>query len=175
MRTDTVYIDNQGVGFENALKETEKAAAYRGLSHAESLHLQLCTEEMLSLARSVTGEMKASFWVEAEEKLFHLHMSTETVMDQEKRSQLLASATSQKNEAAKGFLGYLRDAFEKAMTAEVNHGDELPVELLTDLPNRVIEDPTWDGYEQSTLRRLADSIKIGIRGGLVDMTVSKQF
>ena len=57
MRTDTIYIDNKGVGFENALKETEKAAAYKGLNHAESLHLQLCAEEMLSLARSVTGEM----------------------------------------------------------------------------------------------------------------------
>ena len=175
MKTDVIYIDNKGTGFDRVEEATKKAALYRGLDYKETLHLQLFAEEMLSMARSITGEMKASFWVEAEDKLFHLHMSTETVMDQEKRSLLLASATSRKNEAAKGFLGYLRDAFEQAMAAEVNHGDELPIELLNDLPNHPIADPEWDGYEQSTLRKLADSIKIGIRGGLVDMTVSKQF
>ena len=33
----------------------------------------------------------------------------------------------------------------------------------------------WDGYERSILRRLADDVKIGIRGGMVEMTVSKRF
>lgn len=49
--------------------------------------------------------------------------------------------------------------------------------VMEDLVNRTIEctDPEWDGYEQSTLRRLADRVKIGIRGSQVDMTVTKCF
>ena len=173
MKSDIIRIDNQGNGFQEALTQTEKAAQYRGLSRKESLQLRLCTEELLSLARSVTGEMKASFWLESEEKRFSLHLSTETVMDREKRKNLIASATSRRNEAANSFLGKLRDAFEEAMVVEANA--EIPEEAMDDMFNRVIEIPAWDEYEQSILRSVADEVKIAIRGRLVDMTVIKSF
>ncbi len=178
MRSDVIKIDNVGNGFEKAMAETKKAAAYRRLSGRDALHLELMTEEMLSLVRSVTGEMQASFWIETEGAHYDLHLTTKTVMDKEKRYQLLSSASSRKNEAAKTFLGYLRNAFEEAMAAEVDHSsNDLPEEIMKDLANHPIEadDPEWDGYERSVLRKVADNVKIAIRGGVVDMTVSKQF
>ena len=177
MKSNVISIDNQGNGFDKSLKEARKVAVYEELGNKESLHLQLCTEEMLSLARSVTGELKASFWIETEGRRFDLHMTTETVMDKEKRAMLLTTATSGKNEAARSFLGKLRDAFEQAMAADVSHSDDLPDEVINDIVNRVIEctDAEWDGYERSTLRILADSIRIGIRSKLVEITVSKEF
>ena len=178
MRSDTILIDNQGRGFDNAVTEAKKAAVYRGLNEKDSLQLELCAEEMLSLARSVTGEMEASFWIETEGKHFDLHMTTKTVMDKEKRSQLIEASTSRKNEAANSFLGKLRDAFETAMASEVDHSeDDYSSEVAGELVNRDIQlvDPEWDGYEQSILRKVADNVKIGIRGGLVEMTVSRRF
>ena len=177
MKSDVIIIDNQGNGFGKAIEEARKVAAYKALSHKDSLHLQLCAEEMLSLVRSVTGEMKASFWIETEDKTFCLNMSTQTVLDKEKRAQLLASATSGKNEAAKSFLGQLRNVFEQAMTVEADHNNDLPDDVLDDLANHTIEctNPEWDEYEQSTLRKLANTIKIGIRGGTVNMTVIASF
>ena len=176
MKSDIIRIDNHGNGFQAALEQTAKAAEYRGLSHKEELRLRLCTEEMLSLARSVTGEMEADFWLENEGKRFDLHMSTKTAMDKEKRYHLLSSASSRKNEAANSFLGKLRDAFEEAMLSDVDHSrDELPDEVINDICYYHPEDPEWDRYEQSILRKLADEIKISIRGGTVDMTVTKNF
>ena len=139
------------------------------------MKLELCAEEMLSMARMITGEMEALFWIENEGKAFELHMSTRTVMDKEKRSLLISAATSRKNEAARSFLGKIRDAFENAMAAEVEHCDQIPMELLHDLPYHAVEDAEWDGYERSVLRRVADQIKVGIRGGMVDLTVCKSF
>ena len=52
---------------------------------------------------------------------------------------------------------------------------ELPNDVAADVSNRLIEDLEWDGYEKSVLRGLADDVRIAIRGGLVDMTVSKKF
>ncbi len=173
MKSDIINIDNQGYGFQDALTQTEKSAVFRDLGQKESLQLQLCTEEMLSLARSVTGEMKADFWLESEGKQFRLHLSTETVMDKEKRNNLIASAHSRKNEAANSFLGKLRDAFETAMVAEPN--SEIPDEAMEDMVNRSIEIPAWDEYEQSILRKVADQVMISIRGRMVDMTVIKCF
>ena len=176
MKSDVIVIDNAGKGFEKAVVETRKVAGYQGLSGKDVLHLELMTEEMLSLVRSVTGEMQASFWIETEGTQFVLHLTTKTVMDKEKRYLLISSASSRKNEAAKSFLGYLRNAFEEAMAAEVDHSaNDLPLDVLNDLANHPIEDPEWDGYERSVLRKVADNVKIAIRGGLVDMTVSKNF
>ena len=176
MKSDVITIDNQGNGFHDAVDQTLKVAVFRGMNYKDTLHLQLMTEEMLSLARSVTGEMQASFWIEGDGSKFELHMSTSTVMDKEKRSLLISSATSRKNEAAKGFLGKLRDAFEQAMVVDTVHSEmDLPQDILADLPHGVYGDAEWDGYERSVLRRLADDIKISIRGGEVDMTVSKAF
>lgn len=176
MKSDVIVIDNQGNGFRDAVEQTRKVAAFRGFNDKDSLHLQLFTEEMLSMIHSVTGEVKASFWLQCQEKRVELHLTANTVLDKEKRYQLISAASSRKNEAAKGFLGRLRDAFEQAMTSEPEHPDsQLSLEQLADLPIGAIEDPEWDGYERSVLKKLADDVKIGIRGGLVDMTVTKNF
>ena len=173
MKSEIVRIDNNGNGFSDAVEQTTKIS---DLSPKNTLRLQLLAEEMLSLARSVTGEMQALFWVESEDGLYTLHMTTNTVMDKEKRAQLLMSATSRKNEAAKGFLGKLRDIFEQAMISESKRAsEEVPYELRYDVSSDPYQNDEWDGYERSILRKLADNVKIAIRGGTVDMMVSKRF
>ena len=121
----------------------------------------------------MTGELEATFWLESEGRHYELHLSTKTVMDREKRNHLLASASSRKNEAAGTFLGKLRDAFEEAMVSDVDYS--IPDIAMDDMVNRNIEIPEWDEYEQSILHRVADEVKIGIRGGTVDMSVFKSF
>ena len=37
------------------------------------------------------------------------------------------------------------------------------------------EDSEWDRYERSILRKFADEIRIGVKGGLVDIEVVKVF
>ena len=173
MKSDIIKIDNSGNGFQEALAQTTKTAQFRNLTHKETLQLRLCAEEMLSLARSVTGEMQATFWLESEGKQFDMHLSTKTVMDKEKRNNLIASATSRKNEAASTFLGKLRDAFEEAMVTEVDYS--IPEDAVNDLANHPIVIPEWDEYEQSILREVADEVKIAVRGDTVDMTITKSY
>lgn len=178
MKSDIIQIDNQGRGFEDAISETQKVAEYQGLDEKNSLRLQLCTEEMLGLIRSVTGEMEASFWIEAVEKTVCLNMTTKTVMDLEKRYQLIESTTARKNEITNSFLGKLRDFFEQAMASEsdrIYYEYTLPEDIASDVSDWGTDDPEWDRYERSVLQRFADDIKIAIRGDLVHMTVSKTF
>ena len=171
LKSDLILIDNKGNGLEEALAQTEEVAKFRGLSDKEAVQLRLITEELMGLARSVTGELAASFWIESENKAFTLHLSTKTVMDATKRYQLISSSTSQKNEAAKGFIGMLREALSSAMLSE-NDGVyyDFNGQPLAEAPQE-----EWDHYERSILRKLADEIRIGVRGGAVDMTVLKHF
>lgn len=169
MKSDVIIIDGTGKGIEAAQRQTELAAQYRGLDEKSLLQLQIMTEEIMSLARSVTGETAASFWIESEERRFSLHLETRTKMDASKRYQLMFSSTTNKNEAAKGFLGFLRDKFETAVQAETDGV------YYDGTQEEVPEDKEWDRYERSILRRLADDIKISVKGGLVGIEVVKTF
>ena len=176
MKSDVIMIDNHGNGFSEAVEQTRLfCESFDGLNGKSILRMQLIAEEMLSLARSITGEMKASFWIEGNRTEIEFHMTTQTVMDKEKRGLLIMSSTSMQNEAAKGFLGKLRDVFEQAMASEPSHTDEVvPYELRGDIANDSYEAKEWDGLERSILRKLADNVKISIRGRTVDMMVSKR-
>ena len=176
MKSDIIHIDNQGNGFEEALAETAKVADFIKLDKKSALQLRICAEEMLGLARSVTGELKADFWMEAEGKCVNLHMTTKTVMDLEKRSLLISSSSAHRNEAANSFLGKLRDRFEEAMIEEPDYSNrDLPKNATLDISLSHSDNGEWDGYEKSILKNLADNIKISIRGGKVDMNVTKSF
>lgn len=174
MQSDIVSIDSSGKGFQRALEQATKVAAFKGLSEMDTRQLQVLTEEMLSLAHSITGLDKASFWIDFETVQADLHLNTQAVLDKEKRAELIASSTSRKNEASKSFLGWLRDQFEEAMTADADHFTPSN-DILSDLPHGTYDEPEWDGYERSILKRLADDVKIGIQGNTVDITVSKRF
>ena len=174
MRSDVIRIDNRGNGFEKAIEQTKKVAQYVGLSELDTIRLQVLTEEMLSLARSITGEMRASFWIEMENMEATLHMSTRTDLDKAERAELIASSSSRKNTAADSFLGRLRDRIETARASEPTH-QEPASEVLSDLPCGIYESQEWDGYGRSILQRMADDVSIGIRRDIVDIAVTKRF
>lgn len=174
MRSDIVSINNAGKGFDAAVEQTRLVAQYKHISESETTQLQILTEEMLSLALSVTHMDSASFWIEMEDDRAELHMTTRVVLDKEKRAELISSSTSRKNEAAKTFLGRIRDRFEEAMTADPSF-ESVSSDVLADLPGSSIGEAEWDGYERSILRKMADVVKIGIHKGEVEITVCKRF
>ncbi len=173
MKTAAIEIDSRGSGFEEALEETEEMAECNSLSREDSLRLRLLAEEMLNMIRMVAGDIKASFWIEREGCRYDLLITTKTILDRKKRELLLASATSGKNEASKGFLGKLRNAFELAMVSD-KHCNQVHFERMQiDQGTQAAEE--WDRYEQSILQNLADDVRIAIHGDEVKMTVSKAF
>ena len=44
-----------------------------------------------------------------------------------------------------------------------------------DISDEIISSEPWDEFEKSLLLTIADEVKIAIRGGEVDMVVSKDF
>lgn len=176
MKSDMIKIDSNGTGYDLSALQAKKVAAYIELNKRDAMSLQLLTEEILSMANSITGEMNACFWIETNGHHVDIHLTTETVMSKEKRALLISSSTNKKNSAANSFLSKLRDKFEEAMASDVDVDyNDLPSEILSDLPSDYTFDPVWDGYERSILKLVADNISISIRGKQVEMIVSKSF
>ena len=114
MKSDIIQIDNQGIGFQDALEQTALSARFRALDDRESLRLRLLTEEMLGMLREITGETEAKFWVESEGKQFELHLLARPIITGRMREELLSVSSTGRNAAAVGVMGKLRDIFERA-------------------------------------------------------------
>ena len=204
MKTDVITITPNGAGFEAALSETERAAAYRGLNPKQTLRLRLLAEEMAGMLRTLIGDEPFRYWIESEGTAFSLHLLTQTIVTRELREALLKTGSSGKNAAAKGFMGRLREilttmseSYDPA-AAEVGYGysyvDVTGFDASMDLsPNAMLlgwslkaykdavaqnkesEPEKWDELEKSITAKLADDVKIFIRGNNVEMVIEKSF
>ena len=189
MKTDVMVISSDGSGMDEALELSEKAAAYRGLSGKDVLHLRLLTEEMLGMMRSITGAAEGKFWIESRGKDFQLHLHVQTMMDYEKREQLLAASTSGENEAARGIMGKIRSFFDPLSEVPMfvsfapgSMGGELTWSMCAyeEMLRQQLEKnddgvrEAWDELEKSVVSHVADEIKVSISGRDVEMTIFKQ-
>lgn len=200
MRTDRITVSSKGARMEKALDLAEKVAAYKGLPAKAALHLRLLTEEMMGMMRSITGEMEGVFWIEDDEQgEYALHLQVNTRMDSGKRDMLLSAATSGKNESAKGLMGRLRDIFDRSadedvacftsplLLPEAMESSSSPTldwewsmtRYETELASRISRNDeearaAWDELEKSVVARVADDVKVSIRGQVVEMTILKK-
>ena len=204
MKTDVIEITAKGEGIDEVLRETERAAVYRGLEPKQALRLRLLAEEMSGMLRTLIGKEEFRYWVETEGKTFALHLAGETLMNTDLRKELLNVSTTGKNAAAKGFMGRVREIFSSLAESynpameEVEYGysyvDIIGFDASMDMSpnamlygwslksyrdavgqNREKEAEKWDELEKSITAKLADDIKIFIRGNTVEMVIEKTF
>ncbi len=177
MKSKTIAIHPSGNGFRDAIQETEQMAG--ALPDEQRLHLCLITEEMLSMLTNVGGDLNAEFWLENEGDKYTLHLTAKQKLGNVARNELIQSSSSGVNEAAKGFLGTLREVFLQALSVgrdiDQYYTSDGYHSQAADISDVVISTPKWDRFERSVLLGLADNVRISIRGGIVDLTVSKQF
>ncbi len=199
MKTDVILVSSKGSQIEKALNQVDKVIAYKDLTGKNALHLRLLTEEMMGLMRSITGEAEGQFWIEDENDIYALHLLVATRMNSAKRDQLLSAASSGKNESAKGLMGRLRDFFDRGADEDIA-GFTSPlflnstfehsttptldwewsmVEYEDALSARIRKDEAsareaWDELEKSVVARVADDVKVSIKGRNVEMTIIKK-
>ena len=199
MKTDVIVVSSKGSQMEAALSQVDKVAAYKGLTGKNALHLRLLAEEMMGMMRSITGEKEGKFWIEDEENVYQLHLQVVTRMDSGKRDQLLSAASTGKNESAKGLMGRLRDFFDRGadediatitsplLLPEMYAESTTPMldwewsimEYENALSHRVKNNDAaareaWDELEKSVVAKVADDVKVAIRGRTVEMTIVKK-
>lgn len=196
MKTDVIVISSRGNQIEAVLDQVEKVSAYKKLSSKNALHLRLLAEEMMGMMRSLTGETEGEFWIEDEKAVYQLHLKVQTIMDPDKREQLLAASTSGKNESAKGLMGRLRDFFDRGTDggyvsslvlpsmyehsttplldwewSMLEYQKELSIQVET---NESGAKEAWDELEKSVVAHVADDVKVSIRGRDVEMIIYKE-
>lgn len=204
MKTREIAVTSRGLGMHEALEMTETLAAESGLDQNQVLHLRLLAEELFGMLKGIAGDVEALYWMDIEGKSFEQHMKASVDMTVEMRDALLSAATSGKNEAAKSFMGRIRDMIGVRLLPS----NEGPSELAQALMNAAWSTPgnnlsvntsdvwsmqqyksdvqsrreeggeakeAWDELEKSIVAKIADEVKISIVGSTAEITVFKAF
>ena len=110
METEHIYVNGEEESIREVLKTAEAYAGELGIAEKESLRLRLLSEELIGLLSGITNDdYSAMFWIDGDKKKCFLHLAGNVKMTSRRREELLASARSGKNEAAKGIMGKLRE------------------------------------------------------------------
>ncbi len=193
MKTDVITISSEGSNMENVLAQIDKISAYKGLTPKDAMPLRLLTEEMMAMMRAVTGNVNGEFWVEDQDSVYELHLLVKTLVDDKIRRHLLDVSTSGKNEAARGLMGKIRSFFEPSRGVPVfaagflgggtpqmsenyswslaDYRDQL--RQYREINMKATQEE-WDELEKSVVAKVADDVKVSIRGRNVEMIIVKR-
>ena len=198
MKTNEIYVSNNGEGWDDVLAETEKYANYQNLGHKQKIHIRLLAEELLGMVQSIAGSFNAYFWLEDDDESYHIHLKAQVNMDEAIREALLDTSTTGENASAKGIMGKLKDIFQLCL-AGLNDTVKLASpdyyggfksyemgtygsasiwslssyrENLQDESN-YRETENWDELEKSIIANIADDVTVGIDNDCVEMIITK--
>ena len=195
MRTDEIRVSSRDDRMTEALKLAEKTAAFKELSEKNALHLRLLTEEMMGMVRSIAGDVEGRFWIEDDKGVFYLNLVVEADIGSAKRQQLISASTCGVNEADRGIMGKLRAFFEPdpdyPVLFNMYYTDEVDdmyagsamawsLDLYRDEIMKSVEEQregaqeAWDELEKSVVSRVADNVKVSIRGREIRMIIEKK-
>ena len=205
MNTINLKITGNEDSINEALVATEKLAVDGGLDKKQCLHLRLLAEELFGMIRSITREVKADYVVNQDGKSYELHLETEVELTMEMREEMLSVSSSGKNEAAKGFMGKLREVIcvlllpsenlpgisERTGLGLMNMGEttgsgireagvgyEWSMSVYKDNLESKRRDETeeaWDELEKSVVANIADEVKVYIERTKVHAVIMKTF
>ena len=192
MKTDIIMISSEGNNMEAALSQIDKISVYKQLSSKSTITLRLLTEEVLAMMRAIAGNVNGEFWVEDQDGVYELHLFVRTLVDDKIREQLLAASSSGKNEATRGFMGKICSFFEPSFgvpmfsagfaggVPQMHESYTWSMEDYRDQlrQHREMEQrrsqEEWDELERSVVAKVADDVKVSIRGRNVEMTIIKK-
>lgn len=198
MKSNVCVIKKGGIGLEKILIEVEKVASYNDLPRKETLRLCLLAEELTGMLPELVKNFEGNFWVQNEKNKYELH--TEILvgtLSKEKKQALIAVSASNKNAAAVGFMGKIRDIAQNMLLYSEepgsnnlfgdysNNGNEadfnythawtLEYYLAQQKENPACTAEEWDQLEKSIVAKLADDVIVGVRGQKVEIIIKKEF
>ena len=198
MKSNVCKIENGTKDLDAILKESERVAAYIGLTHKQTLQLRLLCEEIDGMLPNIIDDFEGDFWIEYEDGVCKINVSIKIPeFNAAKKEELISIAKSKKNAAAVGIVGKIRNAIENFFLNEdammalstspmlfppatgYNEGvDFAYIWSLEQYKNSVKpqeQSEAWDELEKSVIASAADDVIVGVKGKRTDIIIVKKF
>ena len=198
MKSNVCKIENGTRDLEAILKESERVAEYNGLSHKQALQLRLLCEEIDGMLPNIVDDFEGELWIDFEDGVCKVNVSVQfPEVNADKKAELISIAKDQKNAAAVGIVGKIRNAIEnffldeEMMTAltvstrpyslATGYSDGVDYDYLWRLEeykNSLKQEEqaeAWDELEKSVIASVADDVIVGVRGKRAEIVIMKKF
>ena len=198
MKSNVCKIENGTKDLAAILGESERVAAYNGLTHKQTLQLRLLCEEIDGMLPNIIDEFEGSLWIDFEDGVCSVHISIKfPEFDSGKKEEIIGIAKNKKNAAAFGIVGKIRDVIENfflsedaslALAAASDHfcpatGYSEVVDYsylwrLEEYRNSIKKEEQaedWDELEKSVIASVADDVIVGVKGKQADIIIVKKF
>ncbi len=198
MKSNVCRIVKGTSDLDAILRESEKVAEYNELPHKQALQLRLLCEEGDGMLPHMIGEFEGDFWIEFTEGVCKVCVSIQIPdFNAGKKSELIRVAKSQKNAAAVGIVGRIRNAIENFLLSEenmaaldasseafylatgysegVDYSYLWSLEQYRSMVSREEKGEEWDELEKSVIASVADDVIVGIKGHRADIMIVKKF
>lgn len=198
MKSNVCKIENGTRDLEAILKESERVAEYNGLSHKQALQLRLLCEEIDGMLPNIVDDFEGELWIDFEGDVCKVNVSVQfPEVNADKKAELISIAKDQKNAAAVGIVGKIRNAIENffldedMMTAvtistrpyslATGYSDGVDYDYLWRLEEyrksvkKEEQVEAWDELEKSVIASVADDVIVGVRGKRAEILILKKF
>lgn len=198
MKSNVCKIENGTRDLEAILKESERVAEYNGLSHKQALQLRLLCEEIDGMLPNIVDDFEGELWIDFEDGVCKVNVSVQfPEVNADKKAELISIAKDQKNAAAVGIVGKIRNAIENFLLDEdmmtavtistrpyslaTGYSDGVDYDYLWRLEeyrNSVKKEEqveAWDELEKSVIASVADDVIVGVRGKRAEIVITKKF
>jgi hypothetical protein len=198
MKSNVCKIENGTRDLEAILKESERVAEYNGLSHKQALQLRLLCEEIDGMLPNIVDDFEGELWIDFEDGVCKVNVSVQfPEVNADKKAELISIAKNQKNAAAVGIVGKIRNAIENffldedMMTAvtistrpyslATGYSDGVDYDYLWRLEEyrksvkKEEQVEAWDELEKSVIASVADDVIVGVRGKRAEIVILKKF
>ena len=198
MKSSVCKIEQGSQDLAAILKESERVAAYMGLTHKQTLQLRLLCEEMDGMLPHIIDDFEGNIWFEYEANVCKIKVSIEIpAFNTGKKAELIDLAKNKKNVAAMGLVGKIRNAIENFFLSEetiwalsVSSGtfhlatgysegvDYTYLWSLEGYRNAMAKEEQpeeWDELEKSVIASVADDVVVGVKGSRADIVIVKKF
>ena len=196
MKSNVCKINGDTASLADILKESEKVAAFNGLTHKQGLQLRLLCEEMNGMVPNIVDNYDGDFWIEYEDGVCKVNVELRFAdFTVDRKKELINLASNKKNAAAVGIVGKIRSLIENMFL------DKEAIELynMSLLFNSAIEysvgsNPSyvwslnsyravvkeenveaWDELEKSIIAAVADDVIVGVKGKKANLVIVKKF
>lgn len=202
MRTSKIKVNSLGYGMETALDEVESFSSLMGFGERSARRARLLAEETMSMVRAIVDDFSADFWMEGSpDGSCELHLLADTVMNYDKKQELISASSKQRNEASVGIMGKIKDFIEDSLYnmkdgATVSVGDMHCMgmggigmtpdaymwsleQYREDVEKKADEDAEMeevlDELEKSIVANIADDVQVSVEGNHIEMIIRKKF
>ncbi len=173
-RSEHIKIANPETDMDKAYEVVDAYIKDTGIRGKNVLRIRLLSEEVLRLIRSINGYSDIEFWLEGDRRVSRIFLETGNNMDIDKQKELISISSSGENSAQQGFFGTLLSMFSME---DYKDSEWSLKDYQDELRRRRQEDPytqsAWEDLERSVVAGLADDIEVGIKKGVIKVTVTK--